>query len=150
MHPDARKRLAGIAFRLGQLVLVVRELEVESPTVDVDGVAEQRLTHDAALDVPPRPALAPRAVVLHLGRLVRLRALPEGEVAGVALLVADLDARARFELLGVAVTQLAIIIIAADIEIDIAPGGVGVALRNQALHHGDHAGNMIGGAGGTR
>src|SRR5262249_25095716 len=46
-----------------------------------------------------------------------------------------LDARPRLELLRVAVAQLAVIGVLADLEVDVAAGGVGVALIDQPLHH---------------
>src|SRR5256885_8117113 len=36
VHPDLRERLAGRAFALGDLVFVVRELQVGAAAVDVD------------------------------------------------------------------------------------------------------------------
>jgi hypothetical protein len=48
-----------VGLRLRQLVLVVRELEVEAPGVDVNGVPNQIAGHGGALNVPPGPALAP-------------------------------------------------------------------------------------------
>src|SRR5262249_1776225 len=82
-----------------------------------------------------RPAGAPRALPR---RVARLRPLPQREVAGVALLVADLDAGAGLELLRVAVAQLAVVGVARHVEVDVAAGGVGVALGDQAAHDGDH------------
>ena len=51
---------------------------------------------------------------------------------GLRLLVADLDAGAGLHLLRVAVAQLAVIGVLAHVEIDVAAGGVGVALVDQA------------------
>src|SRR5262249_61218288 len=75
-------RLAGRRLALASLVLVVGEEEVLPAAVQVDGVAEGCLHHRRALNMPARPPGAPRAVP---GRLARLGALPEGEIARVAL-----------------------------------------------------------------
>ena len=67
---------------LGALVLVVREHEVVAAAVDVEALAEDLERHRRALDVPARPARAPRRVP---GRLARLRRLPQREVDRAAL-----------------------------------------------------------------
>ena len=77
--------------RLGPFVLVVRELEVEPPAVEIEIFAEQIERHDHALGVPARATVAE-------GRgptwLVRLGVLPQGEVQRRTLLLTGLDARA--------------------------------------------------------
>jgi len=45
---------------LGRLVLVVREEQVDTAGVQVELLAEVRHRHRRALDVPARPARAPR------------------------------------------------------------------------------------------
>jgi hypothetical protein len=57
VHPHARHALhAERAAALGELVLVVREHEVDAAAVDVEGVAQMLARHGRALDVPARPA----------------------------------------------------------------------------------------------
>ena len=70
---------------LGDLVLVVREDQVEAAAVDVELGAEVAPAHGGALDVPAGPAGPPRRGPVGLGRLVGLGALPQREVARVAL-----------------------------------------------------------------
>ena len=63
VQPEARERLAAVgAFALRDFVLVVRELQVDAAGVDVDGLAQVRLGHRRALDVPARAAAAPGRV----------------------------------------------------------------------------------------
>src|SRR5262249_44246314 len=137
----AGEGLAGVRLRLGQLVLVVRELQVEAAAVDVEGLAQELHAHGRALDVPARPAGAPGAVP---GRLARLGPLPQGEVAGVALPVADLDAGAGLQLLRVPVAQFAVVGVLRDVEVDVAAGRVGEALVVQPGHDLDHLGDVLG------
>jgi len=59
VHPVIDEGVAVRAFRLGDLVLVVRELQVHAAAVDVEVVAEQLRAHRRALDVPARAALTP-------------------------------------------------------------------------------------------
>ncbi len=61
MHPDVREAVAERA-RLRDLVLVVREDEVEPAAVDLELRSEVLLRHDRALDVPARPPASPGRV----------------------------------------------------------------------------------------
>lgn len=47
-------------LRLGELVIVVRECEVNAARVDVHVLAEDFAGHDRALNVPTGAAIAPR------------------------------------------------------------------------------------------
>ena len=58
VHPELRELVAERA-RLRELVLMVREDEVEAAAVDLEDGAERVARHGRALDVPPRPAGAP-------------------------------------------------------------------------------------------
>ena len=60
VHPDADDRVAERALRLRDLVLVVRELQVDPAGVDVEALAEVLQAHRRALDVPAGEAVAPR------------------------------------------------------------------------------------------
>src|SRR5262245_11515102 len=82
VRPDLRERVAERA-RLRELVLVVREDEVEPAAVDLEARPEQLFGQRRALDVPAGPAAAPRRVPR--GVLTLLVRLPEGEVARVLL-----------------------------------------------------------------
>src|SRR3954468_7249061 len=70
--------------RLRELVLVVREDEVEPAAVDLERRPVDLLRHHRALDVPARAAAAPRRVPPRVPRR-RLIRLPQREIARVAL-----------------------------------------------------------------
>ena len=107
VHPDVRHRRRAVrAARLGDLVLVVREDEVEAAGVDVEDLAEVALAHRRALDVPARTSPAPRRVP---ARLLGARLLPEHEVGGVLLVRLDGDAGARDVVLEVAARERAVV-----------------------------------------
>ncbi len=92
MDPEIHhRRLVEQRLALRDLVLVMRKDQVEAAAVDVERLPEQRVRHRRALDVPARPAGAPRRRPL---RLVGLRELPQREVERVLLLLAGLDASA--------------------------------------------------------
>src|SRR2546423_1018008 len=83
MPPPRPRRPGPGPAGLRQLVLVVREDQVEAPAVDLEHRAEERLRHRRALDVPARASRSPRGIPE--GVLVGLVALPEREVPGVLL-----------------------------------------------------------------
>ena len=140
MHPVFDEWDAGEGFRLGQFVLVMRKLQIEAAAVDVERLAQQLHAHRGAFDVPARTSLAPGAVP---ERLARLGPLPQGEVAGIALLVADLDAGPGFQLLRIAMAQLAVIAVPAHVEIDVPPHGIGKFLGDQTLNHLDDVADVV-------
>src|SRR5205814_1481546 len=73
MQPVTRQRRAAMGrAALRDLVLVVREDQVDAAAMDVEGLAEQGLAHRRALDMPARAAAAPGAVPARLGWRARL------------------------------------------------------------------------------
>src|SRR5205085_1856349 len=98
--PTVMRRLA-----LRELVLVMRKDQIDAAAMDVEGLAEMRLAHRRAFDVPARPAAAPRAVP---ARLLRRRRLPQHKIAGVLLVGRDLDAGAGDQLVAAAPGQPAV------------------------------------------
>ena len=93
VHRNAREKLFCRRFRLRDFVFVVGMDEVEPSPVDVERFAQKMRGHRRALDVPSRPALAPRAVPRRLvGRLLRL---PKTEIERVAFFFVGLDAHAH-------------------------------------------------------
>src|SRR6516165_2111465 len=95
---------------------MVGELQIQAAAVNVEGLPQVFHAHGGAFDVPAGPAFAPRTFP---GRLPRLGALPQREIAGVALAVADLDPRSRFQLFRIAIAELAVIRVAGDVEINV-------------------------------
>ena len=82
VHPHARE-LAACAPRLGELVLVVREDQVDPAAVDLEDRTEKLLGHRRAFDVPARAPWPPRR--LPDGVLALLVRFPERKVARVLL-----------------------------------------------------------------
>ena len=78
------------AARLGQLVFVVGELQVDPARVYIEDLAQDIAGHGAALDVPARAAAAPRAGP---ARLIVRRWLPDHKIHRVAFVRRDLDPR---------------------------------------------------------
>src|SRR5919197_3829068 len=99
---------------LRDLVFVVREDEVSAAPVDIELVTQRLPGHRGALDVPAGSARSPRA---RPGRLTLPGALPQGEVARVAL--------SRLELLACR-DELAIQVAAAEFPVPRKPGYVKV------------------------
>src|SRR5260370_33258021 len=149
MQPVARERRAAMgADALGDLVLVVWEDEVEPAAMDVEGLAEMRLGHRRAFDVPTRPAAPPPLVLPGAvpPRQRRRRRLPQHEVASIALVGRHLDARALALLVEVLAREPAVIRHRGDREEDMALRLAGEAARAQRREHPDPARNRLGGA----
>src|SRR2546425_215695 len=60
VHPGARPIHAPGALADHRLALVVRKFEIDTAAVDVEGRSEILVRHRVALDMPPRPSVAPR------------------------------------------------------------------------------------------
>src|SRR4029079_17790661 len=84
VEPRADEGLSGRCLALGDLVLVVREDEVDTAGMEIERRAEVRHAHGRAFDVPAGP---PRTDGGLPDRLAWLRTLPQGEVADVVLAV---------------------------------------------------------------
>jgi len=142
VQPPARERRAAVrALALSDLVLVVRELQVDAAGVDVDGGAQVRLGHRRALDVPARTAAAPGRVPA--GQVVGGR-LPQHEVAGIALVRRHFDTRAGQHVVRVAARELAVAGEAGHREQHVAFRGIGMAVGDQALDHRDDLRDVLG------
>ena len=81
VHPDMRRRLAAGTLALGDFVLMVRELQVCTATVDIEGFAQSGATHGRALNMPTRAAgaevMAQRGTVPdRIGRFTGFGGLP--------------------------------------------------------------------------
>src|SRR5436190_23194273 len=99
VEPRSNERLPGRSFALGDLVLVMREDQIDAAGVDVERLAEVLHRHRRALDVPARAARADRGLPRGLARF---RALPEREVPDVVLAVlVALDPFADAKLVGI-------------------------------------------------
>src|SRR4051812_20895468 len=93
MHPVPRHAETGLALAeaaagLGDLVLMMREDEVEPTAVDIKAFAQMLRRHGRAFQVPAGPAPAPRAVP---AGLTVGRGLPQHEIGRVALIGRNLD-----------------------------------------------------------
>src|SRR3546814_3545820 len=74
VHPQARHLRGAVgAAALRDLVLVVREDEIEAAAVDVEDLAQVFQRHRGAFDVPARAAAAPGALPARLLRRARLQ-----------------------------------------------------------------------------
>ena len=145
VHPGVGEALVPGAGGLGALVLVMREGKVGAAAVDVDRGAQVAMHHGGALGVPTGTALAPGA---RPAGLAGLGSLPQGKVERVVLVLVLLDARANHKVVDVAARDLTIVGIAAHGKVHVAViGGVGVALLDERLDHGDHGADLFGGAG---
>src|SRR5438874_1304964 len=82
------------ATRLRDLVLMVREDEIDAAAVDVEHLAKMLPAHGRALDMPAGSAGTRNPGGRGPCGLSSLRGLPQHEIHRVALVRSDLDARA--------------------------------------------------------
>ena len=141
VHPVPRERLARAAFRLGQLVFVMREHQVESAAMNVKCFAQIFHAHGRALDMPAGAARSPGAVP---GGFARLRFFPQREVGGVPLAVVGFDSRPRHDFRNAAVAEGPVIFVSGDVEINVSFERVGKALVDQPANHVEHFRNVLG------
>src|SRR5581483_685675 len=86
VQPVTDELLSGYPFTLGDLGFVVRKNIVDSSTMDVELIAQERCRHRAALDVPTGPAWSPWRIPLHIAILVIPR-FPKRKIADVFLVI---------------------------------------------------------------
>src|SRR5256886_8517655 len=144
VHPHARE-LAASAARLRELVLVVREDQVDPAAVDLEDRTEKLLGHRRALDVPARTARPPRR--LPDGVLALLVRLPERKVARVLLqLLAFRFLRRVVQSLVVALAarEPAVLGKCGDPEVDVPTGRVGEPAVDEPADQVDDLGDGLG------
>ena len=109
--------------------------------MDLEVEPQQALGHRRALDVPARPPAAPGRVPG--GVLAGLLCLPQREVERVELEVGALHALALVHVVHAPVRQLSVLRIAADLEVHVAGGGIGVLAVDQTLDHRHDLGDRL-------
>src|SRR3954454_15667081 len=112
----------------------MREHEIEAAAVDLELGPELLLCHHRALDVPARPAEAPRRLPRRV--LAGLRRLPESEVPGILLERVRSLLLVR-HLVGPLAGQPAIAGIARHAKVDVALDRVGAATGDELLDERD-------------
>ena len=144
VHPDLRHDVGAVgAARLSDLILVVREDEVDPAPVNVEHLAEMRRGHGRALDVPAGASGRLDAARRRPGRFARLRRLPKHEVHRIFLEGRDFDPRPRQHLVERPARELAVVGHRRNTEQHMALGHVGAALGDQAVDHGAHLGDVL-------
>ena len=144
MEPVVDELAAVGGLGLGDLVLVVRELQVLAAAVDVDGLAQVAVGHGGALNVPAGPALAPGGVPIGL---TGLGGLPEGEVQGILLHVVDVDPSPCLEVLNGLVGEFSVVGKLLRAVVHIPVHRIGIALVDEGLDQVDDLGNVLRGLG---
>ena len=131
VHPDASELDARCPFGLGNLVFVVREDQVDTAGVNIDWrITEKPKRHRRALDVPAWAAGTHPEIPR---RLFGRRGLPENEVTGIVLLVlVGIDPRPRLDAVVVQASELAVVRLGVDLEVDRAIAAVACGRVPQA------------------
>lgn len=145
VHPVAREVAILSAFGLSDLVFVVREDEVASAAVDIEGGGEVFGAHARAFDMPSGATAPPGRIPsgFFLGRF----ALPEGEIAGGFFGFVDFDADAVEHFVEVSVGEFTVVFERSDSEVDVSAGLVGISVVEEFLDELDDIGDMLRDAG---
>ena len=147
-HPGVVHPVLGEAVAdgpgLGDLVLVVREHEVQATAVDVERAAQVHPGHRRALQVPAGTADPPRG--LPPGTAVA-GALPQREVPHVALAGVRVRVLGRLHVGDPLPGQRPVLRERGHVEVHVTVGGVGMPGVDQPLHQGDHRRHVTGGPG---
>src|SRR5437660_10237999 len=86
VQPHSHKLFSGHAFALRDLRFVVRKDIVYTAAMDVDLIAEERVRHPAALDVPAGASRSPWRIPFHTA-IFFIPPFPKCEVADVFFVV---------------------------------------------------------------
>ena len=133
VHPIIGERSVPGAGCLCGLVLMMREYQVRTTTVNVNWSAQVAMNHGAALTVPTWTTFSPRTWP---ARLTRLSGLPECKVKWVAFLVINLNALTCAKLIKIAARKHTIAVVRTDREVHVARRHrVSITLFNQRLNH---------------
>jgi hypothetical protein len=146
VQPSSDERLARGCLALGDLVLVMREDQVDTTGMDVEGRPEVAHAHRRAFEVPARPARPDRRVP---GRLRGLRSLPEGEVTDIVLgVLIGLDPLPDPQVVGIEAGEPPICRPARDAEEDRPVArAIGVPGGDEPLDERDHVRDVLGRSG---
>ena len=129
----------GLALRA--FVLVVRENQIQTTTMDIELRTEEGLGHSGAFEVPARTSAAPRRRPRGLSLLGRL---PQREVTRIAF--AHAGALALMNVIELVSRQCAVAREAQHIEVDVAFFRVRMPGCDESFDQLDHLGDMAGGA----
>ncbi|VTR64010.1 hypothetical protein DESC_120102 [Desulfosarcina cetonica] len=149
MHPVTGQALAGQCAGNGDLVLVVRKNQLPAGAVDIIIVAQMAHGHGRALQVPGGAHVAPVGLGVDAALEFRqARAFEQGEIAGVVLFVLfQVHGGANADFVDIHARQLAVRLVAGNIEIDRAQFLVGIALLDQPFGQVHHVVHMLAGLG---
>ena len=140
VHPVVGELVTGRPG-LGEFVLVVGEHQVQAAAMDVERGAQVLGGHSGAFQVPARAARPPRRLP---ERLAGLRALPQGEVAGIPFGIVGVGVVGGPHVIQALPGQRAVRRPGADVEVDVTAGGVRVAAADQPPHECDHLRHVAG------
>ena len=145
MHPEVREIITG-SSRLRQLILMVRETQIQTATVNIETRTQILTSHRRALQVPARTAATPRRLPRSSQRLTLLITLPQGKITRVTL-TARISIRRILHILNALIRQRTILIPRTHIKIHVTriiQRRIRVATINQTLNQSKHLRNMTG------
>ena len=144
MHPVVGKGLAVRALALRDLIFMVREDQILSACMDIDGLAKVFLGHLGALDMPAWTALAPRRLPERLSFFFRF---PENEIGRffLAFLAGYLDlTEAGLQIVQIFMGQFSVLFKGFGAEINRAVScHIRMSFFDQRIDHLDHTADLL-------
>ena len=138
-----RKGNAVAALALCYFVLMVREYEVLTAAMNIDGLAEKTSYHCRALNMPARSAVTPWWLPI---RLARLRALPKCKVHRLFFKLLDIYSRAGLKVLKRLMRKLTVFLKFGRAEVHITVwNGICIALFDKSRNDIDYLVDIFGG-----
>ncbi len=144
MHPVFRKFPVVGRFRLGDLILMMREDQVFTARVDINLISQIPFAHDRALDMPARTSFTPGRFPERLPFLLRL---PQHEIQRILLLLLaghQQGTAAAAQIVQILVREFTILAKTPGLKIHRAVlPHIGMILVDQRLDHLDHAPDLL-------
>ena len=91
MHPVIDERMAGSAFRLGDLIFMMRELKIGTAPVNIKMIPQKLARHGRAFNMPSGTAGSPFGRPFGFIRFGRLCRLPQHKIQWIPFAGIDID-----------------------------------------------------------
>ena len=142
MQPVMYKRMnTGAAFRLSNLVFMMRENQIAAAAMEIKGFAQILHAHGRAFDMPAGTTGTPRALPC---RLARFSGFPQRKIHRITLAVINVYTRAGHHILNITAGKLTIVFKLFYTVENVTVNNIAIAIVNQALYGRNNIIDMLG------
>ena len=142
VYPVFCERLPGGAFRLRDLVLVMREYQIKPSAVYVKSIAKVFGRHRGTLDVPAGPALSPRRIPAGFALFC---GFPKREIKRSFFALINGNTRSFLHVVELPPGELAVVFELGDLKINVAVDHICKTAFNELFDNAYHVSNVFGG-----